>query len=191
MVDGGSTDSTVGTAKHLGATVFEAEKGRGMQMAAGAARATSDWLLFLHADTRLQAGWQASASAFITDNRSSRKAAYFRFCLDDISPKAKRLERLVAWRCRRFGLPYGDQGLLIRRAFYEELGGYKPVPLMEDVDLVRRIGRGNLVMLEADAVTSEARYRRDGYWRRSLRNLSLLSLYFLGASPHWLVRAYG
>lgn len=191
VVDGGSGDCTVEIANDLGARVIAAEKGRGVQLAAGAAGATSDWLLFLHADTRLHAGWQEPAAAFIAEGRNSRRAAYFQFRLDDSSPKAKRLERLVAWRCRRFGLPYGDQGLLISRAFYQELGGFKPIPLMEDVDFVRRIGRYNLVMLEADAVTSAARFKRDGYWLRSLRNLFLLGLYTLGVPPRWLVRVYG
>lgn len=191
VADGGSADSTVETANDLGAQVIATEKGRGVQLAAAAAGATSDWLLFLHADTRLQASWQEPVAAFIAEDRNSQRAAYFRFRLDDSSPNAKRLERLVAWRCRRFGLPYGDQALLIRRDFYEKLGGFKPIPLMEDVDFVRRIGRGNLVMLEADAVTSAARYKRDGYWRRSARNLFLLGLYTLGVSPRWLVRVYG
>ena len=96
-----------------------------------------------------------------------------------------------AGRCRRFGLPYGDQGLLISRAHYERLGGFRPLPLMEDVDLVRRIGRNDLVPLEADAITSAARYRRDGWWFRPLRNLTCLSLYFAGLPPQALRRLYG
>ena len=97
----------------------------------------------------------------------------------------------MAWRCRCFGLPYGDRGLLIHRAFYERLGGFNAIPLMEDVDMVRRIGRRNMVMLKADAITSAARYQRNGYWRRSARNLILLGLYWLGVPPRFLVRIYG
>ncbi|RYJ04407.1 MAG: glycosyl transferase family 2, partial [Acetobacteraceae bacterium] len=118
-------------------------------------------------------------------------ARYARFTLDDPAPQARRLERLVAWRCRALALPYGDQGLLISRALYDELGGFRPLPLMEDVDLVRRLGRRRLAALPVDAVTSAERWRRDGWWRRSARNLGCLSLYFLGLPPSLIRRLYG
>ena len=118
-------------------------------------------------------------------------AAVFRFVLDDEDARARRVERLTRWRARVLGLPYGDQGLLISRRFYEGLGGYRPIPLMEDVDLARRIGRRRLEVLEADAVTSSERYRRDGWIVRPLRNLTILALYFLGLPPRLLVRLYG
>ena len=115
----------------------------------------------------------------------------FRFALDDPDPRARRIERLARWRGRVLGVPYGDQGLLISRAFYDVLGGYRPLPLMEDVDMVRRIGRRRLVELDAAAVTSAARYRAGGWWLRPVRNLSILGLYFLGAPPALLKRLYG
>ena len=95
-------------------------------------------------------------------------AAVFRLRLDDGAPAAR---RLVAWRTRALGLPYGDQGLLIPSALYRSLGGYGPIPLMEDVDIVRRLGRKRIVLLDADAITSAERYRRAGYLGRSARNL--------------------
>ena len=88
-------------------------------------------------------------------------------------------------------MPYGDQGLLIARALYDSIGGFAPVPLMEDVELVRRLGRDRLVELQATAITSAARYRRDGWWARPLRNLILLSLWRLGVPPATLARLYG
>ena len=115
----------------------------------------------------------------------------FRFALDDDSRAARRLETLVALRVRLFGLPYGDQGQLIRRDFYQSLGGFRPWPLMEDVDLMRRIGRRRLTVLPSTARTSAKRWRRDGWKRRSLRNLTCLTLYFLGASPQRIARWYG
>lgn len=124
------------------------------------------------------------------DPANLERVAVFRFSLDEASPPARRLERLVAWRSRFFGLPYGDQGLLISRRFYERLGGFRAMPLMEDVDLVRRIGRRHLVLLDARAITSAARYRRDGWLLRSLRNLLCLTLYFLGLPPRLLLRFY-
>jgi hypothetical protein len=144
------------------------------------------WLLCLPADPRLGRGWSASVVAFIADPANRGRAGYFRFCLDDASPAARRLEAAVGWRCRRLALPFGDQGLLIPAALYRKLGGFRPLPLMEDVDLVRR-----LVALDAYAITSAARYRRDGYVARPLRNFGCLALYFLGVPPRLLLRVYG
>lgn len=190
VVDGGSIDRTVEIARPAGAVVEIAPRGRGVQLARGAARATAAWLLFLHADTVLEPGWHEAARRFVADPANQQRAACFRFALDDASPAARRLERLVAWRTRVLGLPYGDQGLLIARPFYEVLGGYRPLPLMEDIDLVRRIGRRRIVMLRAIARTSAARYRRHGYIARSVRNLSCLALYFLGVPPELIARLY-
>jgi hypothetical protein len=118
------------------------------------------------------------------------RAAYFRFVLDSDDPRARRLERLVAWRCRALSLPYGDQGLLIHRNLLERIGGVRPLPLMEDVDLVRRIGRRRLVALDAPAMTSAAKWERDGWRRRSLRNLACLTLYGAGVPPRLIARLY-
>jgi rSAM/selenodomain-associated transferase 2 len=188
VVDGGSTDGTGSLAMRLGADVVTAPRGRGAQLSAGAAAARGDWLLFLHADTRPQPGWAAAARAQMRD---PSRAGYFAFALDDASPQARRLERLVAWRCRALALPYGDQGLLIARSLYEEVGGFRPLPLMEDVDLVRRLGRRRLAALPAAAVTSAEKWRRQGWARRSARNLACLSLWFLGVPPHVIRRLYG
>jgi len=191
VVDGGSGDDTMARAAAHGARTITAPRGRGGQLAAGAAAVDGDWLLFVHADTRLDAGWHDAAAALAQSPDNARRAGYCRFALDDDDAAARRLERLVAWRAHRLGLPYGDQGLLISRAFHHDLGGYRPLPLMEDVDLVRRIGRRRLVALPVAARTSAARYRRGGYLRRSARNLLCLGLYFLGVPPRILQRIYG
>lgn len=190
VADGGSGDATRAIAMRAGARVIEAPRGRGTQLAAGAAAAAGDWLLFLHADTALGSDWGAAAAAFMADPGNRGRAAVFRFALDDPSPPARRLERMVAWRTRVFGLPYGDQGLLLARGFYRAVGSFAPIPLMEDVDLIRRIGRRRLAVLDAAAVTSAARYRRDGYGRRGLRNIACLSLFFLGVDPRRIERLY-
>lgn len=189
VADGGSTDGTISLARHLGATVLTAPRGRGTQLAAGIEAASGDWLLLLHADTILAPGWDAEARRLM--ELGDQRAGYFRFRLDSPDPRARRLERLVAWRCRRLGLPYGDQGLLVSRALLRRAGGVRPLPLMEDVDLARRLGRGRLVPLAADAVTSAARWERDGYLARSARNLACLSLYFAGVPVPWIARLYG
>ena len=190
-VDGGSTDGTREIANAAGATLVMAPKGRGQQLAAGAQAAGTGWLLFLHADTRLADGWGDAVTSFMADPVNRRRAGYFRFALDDAAPAARRLEAAVSWRNRLLGMPYGDQGLLISREFYQALGGYRPMPLMEDVDLVRRIGRRHLVMLGAEAVTSAEKYRRKGYLRRSVRNVACLALYGLGLPPRVIARLYG
>jgi rSAM/selenodomain-associated transferase 2 len=184
VVDGGSSDGTRECAASLGARVIIAPRGRGGQIAAGIEAASHRWLLLLHADTRLALGWQAAV------HDDPAYAGYFRFVLDSLDPRARRLERLVAWRCRTLGLPYGDQGLLIHRDLLREVGGMRPLPLMEDVDLVKRLGRDRLVALPADAVTSAAKWESQGYLCRSTRNLACLTLWFAGLPPRQIQRLY-
>ena len=189
VVDGGSTDDSVIAAAQAGAAVVHAPQGRGAQLHAGAAVARGDWLLFLHADTKLSHGWREAVAHHMATQADH--AACFRFQLDDSAWQARLLERAVALRVRLLGLPYGDQGLLISRALYEAVGGYRALPLMEDVDLIRRLGRGRLRMLGVAAATSAERWRRDGWLRRSARNFACLTLYTLGVSPERIARLYG
>jgi len=184
VVDGGSSDGTAALAASLGARVVTSSRGRGLQLAAGIAAAHGPWLLLLHADTRLADGWQRTTPP-------PGRAGYFRFALDSDDPRARRLERLVAWRCQALALPYGDQGLLIHRDLLQAVGGFTPLPLMEDVDLVRRLGRRRLLALDAAAITSAEKWQRQGWHRRSMRNLACLTLYFAGLPPRLIVRLYG
>ena len=101
------------------------------------------------------------------------------------------VEAGVRLRCALLKLPYGDQGLLLQQSLYRSIGGYRPMPLMEDVDIVRRLGRRQIVMLRARAITSAARYRRDGYVMRITRNLSCLALYLMHMPVRIIVRLYG
>ncbi len=191
VADGGSTDATPDIAAQFGARLLSTGQGRGHQLAAGAEASRQDWLLFLHADTVLAPGWDAAAAGFMAEAGNLFRFAAFRFALDDSAPQARWLEAMVAWRCRAFGLPYGDQGLLVSRMLYDAQGGFRAMPLMEDVDLIRRLGRDRLVMVNAKAVTSAARFRRGGYFRRSIRNLFCLALYLVGLPPRAIVRLYG
>lgn len=188
VVDGGSRDDTAAVAGRAGARVITAPRGRGSQLSAGVRSATQPWLLLLHADTRLSPDWQPA----VVDHMQAgpAHAGYFRFRLDCADPPARRLERLVDARCRMFALPYGDQGLLIHRELLARIGGVRPLPLMEDVDVVRRLGRRRLVALDADAVTSAERWQRDGWLRRSARNLLCLSLWFAGMPAARIAQLY-
>jgi rSAM/selenodomain-associated transferase 2 len=188
VADGDSTDGTAELAASVGARVVRARRGRGSQLAAGVAAAQGEWLLLLHADTRLATGWQIPVGAHMAV--SSGRAGYCRFRLDSDDRRARLLERLVAWRCRVFALPYGDQGLLIHRDLLREIGGVRPLPLMEDVDLIRRLGRRRLLALDVAAITSAEKWQRDGWYRRSLRNMFCLTLYFAGVPPRLIARLY-
>jgi rSAM/selenodomain-associated transferase 2 len=191
VADGGSSDETTALASSAGAQVIATPRGRGGQLAAGAAAASGDWLLFLHSDCRLEQGWERATTEFLRGPAAECRAGYFDLALDDPAPAARRLERIVAWRCRVLALPYGDQGLLIARCLYDEVGGFAPLPLMEDVDLVRRLGSRRLARIGTRCIASSQRYRNDGYLRRPLRNLLCLSLYFAGMPPARIVRLYG
>lgn len=191
VADGGSTDATRTIAEGAGARVLDSAPGRGIQLAAGAKAAKGEWFLFLHGDTALERGWAASVMVFASNDRNRDRGAVFTFALDDDSPAARRLEGMVRWRNRWLGLPYGDQGLLIHRRFYRRLGGFKEIPLMEDVDFIRRIGMGRLALLDTKAITSAERYVRSGYLWRGLRNLFCLTLFFLRVPPRLIARIYG
>jgi rSAM/selenodomain-associated transferase 2 len=193
VVDAGSTDRTAAIAEEAGAVLITSRGGRGPQLRAGADRSRCPWLLFLHADTQLEDGWEHEAIAFMEAvDRGKRPpaAAAFRFALDDAGFTPRLLEGLVAARCALLSLPFGDQGLLLPRSLYAEVGGFAPIELMEDVAMARRLGRRRIVLLRARAVTSPMRYRRDGFLRRSLRNQLCLALYFLGVPPRTIGRIY-
>lgn len=193
IVDGGSSDRTLAIADQAGAAIVKAEKGRGRQLATGARHARMPWLLFLHADTVLEPGWEREVSAFIERVEVGQRppaAAAFRFALDDLGFKPRVIEAGVAARCTLFRLPYGDQGLLLPRRLYEEIGGFRDWPLMEDVDIVRRLGRSRTIILRATAVTSAIRYRREGYLRRAARNLTCLTLFYMRVPPTVIARLY-
>jgi rSAM/selenodomain-associated transferase 2 len=194
IVDGGSSDATLAVAEAAGTRIVQAKRGRGSQLDAGAALARGDWFLFLHADTVLQPGWEDEAQSFterVDAGRRPPAAAAFRFALDDDGLMPRLLEGLVRLRCLALALPYGDQGLLISRRLYAELGGFRPLPLMEDVDLVRRLPRRQRVMLQSRAVTSAQKYRREGYLSRMLRNAACIALYYLRVPTRVLARLHG
>jgi len=190
VADGGSEDETLAIADAAGCHVVVAERGRAKQMRAGANAAKGKWLLFLHADTALASGWVDETERFISAPQSRKKAAAYKLSFDDPSREARRVVFWARLRARVMKLPYGDQGLLISRFFYDGLGGYPDIPLMEDVEILRRIGPQRLVLFETQAITSADKYRRDGYDKRAWRNLGLMARYLMGADPVELAKAY-
>ncbi len=191
VVDGGSTDGSFAIATAHGARVLRSSPGRGLQLAVGAAASTAPWRLFLHADTRPDAAAWAALADHIARPESARRAAAFRLRLDDPAWQARMLELGVRLRVAALALPYGDQGLLIHRELYDAIGGFARLPLMEDVDLVRRLGRRRLRLLDGAAVTSAERWHRRGWIGQSALNLSCLALYLLGVAPTRIARLYG
>lgn len=184
VTDGGSTDATVDLAKAWGAEVVEGTASRGAQLRRGCALAKGRWLLVLHADTALDHDWVGAA----LEHMNTNQAGWFRLAFE----RGGRAGKIVAaWANvrSRFGLPYGDQGLLIPASLYDSVGGYPDQPLMEDVAIARAL-RGRLRMIDAVARTSALRYKRQGWLRRGLRNTWTLARYITGTSPNDLVRSY-
>ncbi len=191
VVDAGSEDQSAALALDMGCRVIQVGldgRGRGQQLAAGAKAAKGDWLLFLHGDSVPLEGWIAACKAHIAT--APQHAAYFQLSFDDQKPSALRIAFWANWRARLFGLPYGDQGLLISRTLYKATGGFQPIALMEDVDLVRKLGKARLRSLPAAVETSAERYRQGGWWFVPLRNLALLAAFLSGISPDRIKRWY-
>lgn len=190
VVDGGpdpALDAICATRPDV--RLIRAPAGRGGQMNAGAAAGTGRWLLFLHADSSLPQGWlTAIAGTGVEDTIGG----WFQFALDDRAWQARVIEWLVAGRVALFSLPYGDQGFFVRRDVFRAMGGFREMPLMEDVEFARRLVRQGPVHRSGLAlVTSARRWRRDGWFRSSARNAGLVCLYFMGVDPAQLARLYG
>ncbi|MCT4558324.1 MAG: TIGR04283 family arsenosugar biosynthesis glycosyltransferase [Pelagimonas sp.] len=183
--DGGSEDQTRAIAEAAGAVMIQGAPSRGGQLGRGCAKAGGDWLLVLHADTELEEGWSRPA----TQALENPGAYYGQLRFDTRGPMPAWVAGWANLRSRLFGLPYGDQGLLVDRATYEMAGGYADIPLMEDVALARAL-RGKLRPLGARAITSAAKYRQAGWLRRGARNLMILMRYYLGTDPERLARSY-
>jgi rSAM/selenodomain-associated transferase 2 len=190
IADGGSGDGTPSLARALGAASVTSERGRGVQLRSGAARATGEILLFLHADSVFPSGGLAAICAGL-DRDLRIPGGNFLTVFDGDSRFARWLTGFYAW-LRRFALYYGDSGIFVRRAVYERIGGFKAIPLMEDYDFVRRLERAGPTIRIDDPplVTSSRKFAG----RRPVAIFCGWSvvhvLYWLGVSPKRLARIY-
>ena len=192
VVDGGSRDSTALTARLAGATVLRATPpGRGRQLGLGVEHSTGDWLLVLHADSRIPSIWTEHVKRVMDMDGSSSQAWNFDFRVDERRPMLRLLEWAVKVRSGWLQRPYGDQGLLIHRSLYEEVGGYSPLVLMEDLDLIERLGAKTLIRsLDCPLVTSARRWDRRNVLEQAWRNARLRRLWRRGELPEQLMKIY-
>ena len=161
--------------------------GRGAQIARGIDKASTPWLLILHADTHLSEGWTRPVLDHMEHHADKAGFFHLLFRADGVMPKL--VAKGANLRARLFDLPYGDQAILIHRDLLQATGGYPTLPLMEDVALARQL-KGKLRPLSAEAQTSATRYETEGWIRRSLKNLGLLARYKMGADPKTLMARY-
>ncbi|HEX8131521.1 MAG TPA: TIGR04283 family arsenosugar biosynthesis glycosyltransferase [Pyrinomonadaceae bacterium] len=189
VVDGGSADATREIAREHGAHVILSARGRGAQMHAGATAARGDVLWFLHADTLPP----PDAPAQILDAlRRDAKIVGGNFAINfDGTRFAARFLTWLYPQLRKLGLYYGDSAIFVRAGVYREVGGFRPFPIFEDLDLVRRIRRrGALVHLDVPVITSSRRFEGRSFAFTFARWSFLQMLYWLGVSPHTLGRLY-
>jgi glycosyltransferase involved in cell wall biosynthesis len=191
IVDGGSTDATAKIADSSGATFIRGERSFGQQLATGAHAAKGRWLLFLRAGTVLCGSWEEEAAKFMRTvdfGERPESAAVFRFSLDDGGFRAACRQITMRLRGSLLALPCGEQGLLISRQLYDALGGFRPLTLMEDMDIARRLGRQRIKRLRADAVTNVHCYQQEHASRKPLRNLACLGLFCLRVPTRYISR---
>ncbi len=189
VADGGSSDGTAAVARALGARVLVTGRGRGAQMDEAALKATGDVLVFLHADTRLPFGYLDGIEGALRDKRAAGGA--FRLSIDSKGLGFRMIECLAAFRSSVFNIAYGDQIIFARKEAFLRAGGFGKLPLMEDVDCVKRLkGQGRFILVNGRALTSARRWLSRGILKNTLKNSLTLSLYLAGVSPQRLYKWY-
>lgn len=190
VADGGSSDNTREIATGCGVVkIVDSEAGRGLQMNKGAAASSGDILLFLHADTSIEQGWSDAVPSVIEKDCVAGGA--FTFAVDGDSWSYRLVEAWVRMRCALLELPYGDQAIFVKRNIFEAVGGYRDIPLMEDVDLVGRVKKvGKISILRHRVLTSPRRWEEKGIIKTAAINQVIMLLYRLGVNPDRLFRYY-
>ncbi|MDH3975598.1 MAG: TIGR04283 family arsenosugar biosynthesis glycosyltransferase [Deltaproteobacteria bacterium] len=189
VADGGSSDNTAEICRSCGVRVINSPPGRGPQMNAGAKASKGDIILFLHADTLLPSGYDGTVRAALIDKNTV--GGTFSFALSRSSRVFSLITFMVNLRSKLMGLPYGDQAIFVRRSEFEKLGGFNPVPIMEDVAFIRALKKlGKIKIVDDAVITSSRRWEKEGWLKTTVRNQVLLYLYLLGVSPERLYRFY-
>ena len=190
IVDADSCDLTIQMSKKYNIKIIKSLKGRGPQLILGAEHAATDWIFFLHSDTIIKKNNIIDINQFITNTLNNNKAASFKIKFNTNNIWSNLLSKLVNIRSKYLKLPYGDQGLLISRSFYKNIGGYKNIPIMEDVEIIRAIGFRNIKILNSYIITDAARFENQGWIYRPMINLFCLTLYFLGFNINYINKIY-
>jgi len=189
IVDCGSEDKTVDIANIYGAKVYKSEeRNRGLQLNIGAKNSKGDWLIFLHADTRLTHDWFKKINSFLKGNKDS--IYYFEFKINHKKIIYRVLEILVNIRSKFFKQPYGDQGLIIHKSTYERNNGFRKIPLMEDVDFLRRLKKKDLKQLNLPILISSRKWERTNIFLQAIKNWNLRRRWFKGESLKSLYSDY-
>jgi rSAM/selenodomain-associated transferase 2 len=190
IVDCGSEDKTVDIANIYGAKVYESkERNRGLQLDMGAKKSKGEWLIFLHADTRLTHDWFTKLKSFLKEDRNF--IYYFQFKINDKKIIFRVLEILVNFRSQYFKQPYGDQGLIIHRSIYLKNNGFRKIPLMEDVDFLKRLKtKKNLKQLNLPIFTSSRKWERTNIFFQAFKNWNFRRRWLKGESTKSIYSDY-
>lgn len=190
VADGAPAGDTLSAIAGEGVKKIRCAPGRGAQMNAGAAEASGEILLFLHADTKLPAGAGRRIAALCDDPAIAGGA--FDLLIDSPRPVFRVIEKAASLRSRATRIPYGDQAVFIKAGVFHSIGGFRPLAIMEDIDLMQRLKRrGNRIRFADAAVrTSPRRWEKEGVLYTTLRNWLLSTFFYLGASPDRLKRYY-
>ena len=190
IVDCGSEDKTIDAAFIYGAIIYKSkERNRGLQLDIGAKNSKGDWLIFLHADTRLTNDWFTKIKSVLNGNKNY--IYYFKFKINDKKIIYRALEILVNLRSQYFKQPYGDQGLIIHRSIYFKNNGFKRIPLMEDVDFLRRLNKKyDLKQLNLPIFTSSRKWERTNIFVQALKNWNFRRRWLKGESLNSIYSDY-
>jgi rSAM/selenodomain-associated transferase 2 len=189
VVDGGSQDDGVDLARCFADRVIEAPRGRAVQMNSGAYLAQGDILVFLHADTFLPSGANSEIVSAVSTNHHLWGGFYVK--LSGTQPIFRLIESLMNLRSRLTGILTGDQVFFVRRDIFYDIGGFKEIPLMEDIEISKRLKRqGPPAFIPVFAVTSSRKWEEQGIIRTMLKMWALRLAYFLGTNPKLLVKYY-
>jgi rSAM/selenodomain-associated transferase 2 len=189
VVDGGSQDATVEIVQSLPVGLVTALGGRGAQMNRGAAIAKGEILLFLHSDTQLPQTFITEIEAVLAQPQAI--AGAFPLRIDDPRPSLRWIETFVQWRSQYLSLPYGDQAIFLKTSTFQQMGGYAPLPIMEDYELIQRLKKqGKIYLAQHPVITSSRRWRKLGVWRTTWINQLMLLGYHLKLDPQTLKQWY-